>query len=245
MADLVEGRPRLLLRRLWPLGLLALAVGLVFAFGLDERLSLGELAAHRAALAGFVSEHAVAAVLLYLALYVINTALSLPSATVLTLAGGFLFGAPAATVYTVIGATIGATLVFLAARSAFGDALRRRARGWVKTMEQGFRTNALSYLLILRLIPIFPFFIVNLVPALLGVRLTTFVLATFIGIIPGSFVYALAGAGLGDVLEAGETLSPGTVLTPRVLGALGGLAILALLPVFYKLVKARREKRAG
>jgi uncharacterized membrane protein YdjX (TVP38/TMEM64 family) len=110
----------------------------------------------------------------------------------------------------------------------------------MKKMEAGFRENALSYLLVLRLIPIFPFFIVNLVPAFLGVNLRTYVVATFVGIIPGTFVYALAGGGLGSVLDAGEQFDAATVLTPEVIAALVGLAVLAMLPVIYKKLRGRQ-----
>jgi uncharacterized membrane protein YdjX (TVP38/TMEM64 family) len=142
----------------------------------------------------------------------------------------------------VVGATVGATIVFLIARTALGDALRARAGPRVRRMEEGFRSDALSYLLVLRLIPIFPFWLVNIVPAFLGVALRTYVLGTFIGIIPGSFVYASVGNGLGAVFEAGGTPDLGIVFQPAILLPIVGLAVLALLPVGYRRYKARRKE---
>lgn len=242
MTELVEKAPKFSLKRLWPLALLALAVGSAFGFGLTDYLSFDTLSRYHGELTAFVSAHAALAALIYVGLYVVNTALSLPSATALTLAGGFLFGIWLGTLYTVVGATIGASIVFLAAKTSLGDQLRPRARGALKRMERGFRANALSYLLFLRFIPLFPFFVVNLVPAFLGVPLSTFVLGTFVGIVPGTFVYALAGAGLSSVLEAGGEFTAAKVLTPEVVGAFAGLAVFSLLPVLYKWVRARRRK---
>jgi uncharacterized membrane protein YdjX (TVP38/TMEM64 family) len=131
-------------------------------------------------------------------------------------------------------------LLFLAARFMFYDALHARARDWMEKMEAGFQKNALSYLLALRLVPIFPFFIVNLVPAFLNVSLKIYITGTFFGIIPGTFVYALVGASLGGVFDLNETFSFEGLLTPEITLALSGLAALALAPVAYKAVKARK-----
>jgi len=163
-----------------------------------------------------------------------------PGAAILTIAGGLLFGQWYGSVYVVLGATLGAVGVFLIARTALGDALRRRAGPAIQKMEAGFQENALSYLLVLRLIPLFPFFLVNIVPAFLGVKLRTYVVGTLIGIIPGSFVYATVGAGLGSIFERNEEFSLQGVLTPEITAALVGLAALALLPVAYK--KFRKAK---
>ncbi len=225
--------------RLLPLGILALGIGAFFAFGLNRYLTFETLRENRALLSSFVAEHALMASLLYVAIYTAVVALSVPGGAVLTIAGGFLFGAFAGAVLVVIAATLGATLLFLIAKTALGDPLRARAGPFLKKMEAGFRENALSYLLVLRLIPLFPFFVVNLVPAFLGVSLRTYVLGTFVGIIPGSFVYASVGAGLGSVFDRAEVFSPASVLTPEVVTALVGLALLALLPVAYRKLKAR------
>lgn len=236
-----EATRRGLARRLVPLGLLVAALAAVLLFDLDRYLSFAELQRHHEALEAFVAENAVLAALAFMAIYALATALSVPGGLVLTLAGGFLFGASLAALYVVVAATLGATAVFLAAQTALGDSLRRRAGPWLQRMESGFQENAFSYLLVLRLIPLFPFFVVNLVPAFLGVPLRTYVAATFLGIVPGSYVYALAGAGLGSVLEQGGEVTVAGVFTPQVIGALVGLSLLSLLPVAYKRWRGRRR----
>lgn len=221
-------------RRLLPLVIVAGMIGMALALGLDEYLNFEALRANRAALLALVAERPALTALGFVAIYAAAVALSLPGALILTLAGGFLFGTALATVLVVIGATLGACAIFLIARSALGDLLRARAGPWLGRMEAGFRRNALSYLLVLRLIPIFPFWLVNLVPAFLGVPLATFALATFVGIIPGSVVYASVGAGLGAVFEQGGTPDLGIILEPEILLPLIGLALLALLPLAYR-----------
>jgi uncharacterized membrane protein YdjX (TVP38/TMEM64 family) len=161
---------------------------------------------------------------------------------VLSITGGFLFGAVWGTVHIVLSATLGATLLFLIAKTSLGDPLRATASPWLQKMQAGFQENALSYLLMLRLVPLFPFFVVNLVPAFLGVALSTYILATFIGIIPGAFIYASVGAGLGSLFEAGKAFRPKDILTPQILMALIGLGVLALMPVVYKKLTGRRTE---
>ncbi|HXI86985.1 MAG TPA: VTT domain-containing protein, partial [Parvularculaceae bacterium] len=151
----------------------------------------------------------------------------------------FLFGPWLGAALSVLGATIGASVLFLAARYAFADLLRQRAGPAIRKMEVGFQENALSYMLFLRLVPAFPFFLVNLVPAFLGVRFRTYVLGTFIGIIPGSLVYASLGDGFSAVVEKGGDIDLGVIFEPRFLLPIIGLAILALLPVVYKKLRKR------
>lgn len=222
------------MRRFLPLAAVVAAIGLAWGLGLGDYLTLDQLRAHHRTLTGLVATHPLAAPLAYLALYTAAVAVSLPGAVLLTITGGFLFGATLGTTLTVIAATTGATLIFLAARSAFGGLLRGRAESALGRMEAGFRRDAFSYLLVLRLVPLFPFFIVNLVPAFLGVGLGTYVGATLIGIVPATLVYTLAGCGLGSILESGGEFSLKSVLTPEMLAALLGLALLALVPVVYK-----------
>src|SRR5215510_13819016 len=145
----------------------------------------------------------------------------------------------------IISATLGATILFSIAKTTLGDVLRAKASAWLPRLEAGFREHALSYLLVLRLVPIFPFFIINLVPAFLGVPLSTFILGTFLGIMPGTFVYATVGAGLGSVFDAGGTFSLRGVLTPQIVTALVGLAVLAMIPVVYKNLTAQRGATPG
>ena len=227
-------------KRLLPVLALIAAGVAIFALDLDRFLTFEALRENRHLLMSFVDERAFLAAGLFVLIYAAATAMSLPGGAILSIAGGFLFGAWLGTLYIVVGATIGATAVFLIAKTALGDALRARAGPWLKSMEAGFQENALSYLLVLRLVPLFPFFVVNLVPAFLGVSLRTYVIGTFVGIIPGAFVFAFTGAGLGSVFDSSETFSPAAVLTPEVIVALTGLALLSLLPVAYKKFKARR-----
>ena len=227
-------------KRWLPVLALAGAVGAIFAFDLDRILTFEALRENRHLLMGFVDDRTVLAASLFVLAYAAATAMSLPGGAILSIAGGFLFGAWLGTLYIVVGATVGATAVFLIARTALGDALRARAGPWLKSMEAGFQENALSYLLVLRLVPLFPFFVVNLVPAFLGVGLRTYVIGTFVGIVPGAFVFAFTGAGLGSVFDSSESFSPAAVLTPEVIVALTGLALLSLLPVAYKKIETRR-----
>jgi uncharacterized membrane protein YdjX (TVP38/TMEM64 family) len=216
-----------------------------FALGLERYLSLDALRQHRSVLRAWVETSGLLAALVFMAIYIITVAFALPGATVLTIAGGFLFGSIWSTVLAIISATLGATILFSIAKTTLGDVLHAKASAWLPRLEAGFREHALSYLLVLRLVPIFPFFIINLVPAFLGVPLSTFILGTFLGIIPGTFVYATAGAGLGNALDSGESFTLRGVLTPQIVMALVGLAVLAMIPVVYKKLTAQRGARPG
>jgi uncharacterized membrane protein YdjX (TVP38/TMEM64 family) len=229
------------LRRLLPLLVLAGAVALAFSLGLHHHISIETLRAHRSALNEFIAAQGPVAALVFVAVYAVTTLLFLPIGTVLSLVGGFLFGVALGTVYVVIGATLGATALFVTVRYALGDVFRARAGPFMARMEAGFRENELSYMLVLRLIPLFPFFVVNLVPAFLGVSLRTYVIGTFLGIIPGTLVFVLAGAGLGSVFDRGGAFSLASILTPEIIAGLLGLSLLSLLPVAYKHLKARRS----
>jgi uncharacterized membrane protein YdjX (TVP38/TMEM64 family) len=225
--------------RLVPVLVLVTGLVMFFAFGLERYLSFDTLREHRSTLHAWVETSGGRTALLFIAIYATAVAFSVPGATVLSITGGFLFGTVWGAVCNVISATLGATVLFLIAQTAFGDALRAKAGPWLQNMQAGFRDNALSYLLVLRLVPLFPFFVVNLVPAFLGVPLSTYVLGTFVGIIPGALVYATVGAGLGSIFDAGGEVSATGILTPQVLLALIGLAVLAMLPVVYKKLKTR------
>ena len=232
-------------RRFTPLVVLVAGLAAFFAFGLDDYVSFYALRDHREVLLQFVASHGVRAALLFMACYAVVIAFSIPGGAVMTIAGGFFFGTIAGTVYVVIAATVGATALFLAARTALGDALRAKAGPAMKKMEAGFRKNALNYLLVLRLVPLFPFWLVNLVPALLGVPLGTYLIATFVGIIPGTFVYVSVGNGLGAVFDAGEMPDLSIVFAPDILIPLVGLALLALVPVAYKKFKGLNGDAGG
>ena len=237
-----EGRARCPLRRVprWlPITLIAIGAILAALFFRDW-LSFEALAENRAVLADFRDRHFGLAVLVYVTVYVGAVALSVPGAVWLTIGAGFLFGTAAATALTVCAATAGAVLIFLAARSTLGSLLRKRAGGWLARVEAGFREGEVSYLLIMRLLPAIPFFVANLAPAFLGVRLRTFVWTTFVGIIPGTAVYASVGAGLGALLDRGETPDLGVIFTPGILGPLLGLAGLSALPLVVRKIRGRR-----
>lgn len=224
-----------------PLLLLVLALIFIFAFRLDQYLSFVALEKYHNQLQAWTEQHYVLAVCLFMIIYIIVVAISLPGATFLTIVGGFLFGYLWGTVYVVISATIGACLIFVAVKTALGEVLEQKARGWVRRLEHGFQKNALNYLLFLRLVPLFPFFIVNIVPALLGVRFREFVLATFFGIIPGSLVYVLVGNGLGELLALGKRPNIDIIFEPEIFLPILGLAILVLVPVIYKKMKNNRR----
>jgi len=228
------------IKRYVPLAIVAMGIGAFVMTGAYQYLSFDALVRHRADLLGFAQNHGVVSVLAYIGVYIVITALSVPGGVWLTLAGGFVFGGWLTGFYVVLGATVGGTLIFLAARYAFADLFRARAGSNLAKMEAGFRKNAFSYLLVLRLVPLFPFWLVNLVPALLDVKLRTYVVATFLGIIPGTFVYAYVGAGLGAVFEQGGEPDLGIIFQPQVLLPLLGLALLSLVPVVYERIKAKR-----
>jgi uncharacterized membrane protein YdjX (TVP38/TMEM64 family) len=229
-------------KRLIPVAVLALGLVMFFVFDLGRFLSFETLRQNRVVLLNWVDTYGIVAALIYMLIYAVAIAFSLPGGAVLTITGGFLFGSIWGTFCVIIAATAGATGLFLIAKTSFGDALRAKAGPALQKMQQGFQEGALSYLLVLRLVPIFPFFLVNLVPAFLGVSLRVYVLGTFIGIIPGTFVFATVGAGLGSVFDQGEAFSAAGILTPQIITALAGLAVLALIPVVYKKIRARSGK---
>jgi uncharacterized membrane protein YdjX (TVP38/TMEM64 family) len=215
---------------------IALAIGAFFYFDLGRFLSLTALKENRDSLLVFTEANLLAAVGIFIVTYAVVTGLSLPGAVILTLAGGFLFGAVGATLCVNVGATTGATLAFLTARYLLRDTVERKLGKWLGPFQEGFAKNAFSYLLTLRLIPLFPFFVVNLVSGLTRVNVGTYVAATAIGIIPGSFVYAYAGRQLGTINSLKE------IASPNVIGAFVLLGLLALVPVVYKRVTAKRAR---
>lgn len=232
----------LLFRRIVPIAVLIAGFVAFFVLDLDRFVSLEALKENRETLRMLVSDNGIIAIVAFVAIYATVIAFSLPGGAIMTLTGGFLFGALGGGLIVVVGATIGATALFLIARTALGDVLRAKAGPFLSKMEDGFRSNALSYLLVLRLIPLFPFWLVNLVPAFLGVSTTTYVIGTFVGIIPGTFVYASVGNGLGALIDAGQDPDLGIIFRPEILGPLIGLAVLALLPVIYKKIQARKNQ---
>lgn len=220
------------MRRTLPLFvLIALAaVGFILLRG----VGWDSLARHQGQVTGWVSGHPIESAVLFVAAYILTAALSLPQATVLTVAGGLLFGAVVGCALTVTGATIGACILLLAVRSAFGQTLDRQRHRIPARVQDRLERDGFSYLLALRLVPLFPFWVVNLAAAVAGIRLTVFLPATLLGIAPASFVVSSIGAGVGTILAQGRTPDLSVLLAPRILLPLLGLAALSLLPVLFR-----------
>jgi uncharacterized membrane protein YdjX (TVP38/TMEM64 family) len=205
----------------------------VFASGLHEKISLQVLQDNKEAMLNAVEAHPVVTALSFMAIYIVFVALSLPAATLLTLTGGFLFGTWLGIFYVVTAATIGATILFFIAKTSLGEVLRKKAGGLYTRVEGNMKDNAVGYLLFMRLVPIFPFFLVNIVPALFNVKARVFILTTFFGIIPGSFVFVNLGKQLATITDLGDLVSKQTLLAFLLLG------LFALIPTIYKQIKGR------
>ena len=247
------------LKRWWPLLLLASVSVFVVAMGWHRYLTLEQLAQNRESLRALIDGNYALALAAFAALYAISVALSIPGGVVLTVAGGFLFGWFTGGVVSILAATAGATVIYLVARTTLRDVLVAKAGPRLQRFAEGFREDAVSYLLFLRLVPVFPFWLVNLAPGLLGVGFWTYVLTTFIGIIPGTFAFSLAGNGLGSVLDAQQAayesclanaagagqescvygIDPGALLTTEVLVAIVALGVVSLIPVVAKKFRRR------
>ncbi len=232
------------LKRSTPILVLLAAVTLAWLLGWGDAFSWQGLSRSRGVIAGWVGIHPVTAPVLFVALYIAAASLCLPGASILTIAGGVLFGTVAGGAASAMGATLGAVVLFIAARQAMSGWLASRFGRWLAPLRAGLEQNAFHYVLALRLIPLFPFWLVNLAPALLGMRLAPFALATAIGIVPGSLVFASLGAGLNDAWPDETILAGGPPrLTPGLLLPLAGLGALALLPVAWKRYQRRDAAR--
>lgn len=227
-------RLRAWLRRSWPLLLVLAALAAAYRGGLGRYLSFQELARQQTALQAYAAAQPMLSAAAYIALYVAAAALMMPGAAVLTVAGGLVFGTIAGAACTVAGATAGAVLLFLAARHALAGWVTSRAGALLDRIRPGLERDGLSYLLALRLLPIVPFWLVNLAAGLVCMPLPVFALDTFLGIIPGTVVFASIGAGLGDVLAAGLAPDLSLVVRPAIILPLLGLALLSLMPVAWR-----------
>lgn len=235
-----------MLKRYGPLLLLVVAVVAVFASGAGRYLSLGALRANESLLRGFVADNLVLSLLIFVGVYAAATAVSIPGALFLTLAGGFLFGTWIGGSATVVGATIGAVLVFAIVRTSLGEALRERAEasgGRLKAVMDGVRDGAFGYILTLRLIPLAPFWLVNVASALANAPLPAYALATLIGIMPATFIYSSVGAGIGQVLARGGEPNLKIIFEPYVLGPLVALGLLSLGTTLFQ--RLRGQKRSA
>lgn len=235
MPEKGEGENRSSIEKWIVAGIILLGVAAFFYFDLGRFLTLASLKENKEALRNYTENHYAFTVILFIVIYCVQTVLSLPGAGILSLAGGFLFGVWRGTIYVNLGATSGATLAFLVARYLFQDAVEQKFGKRLASVQQGFSQNAFHYLLTLRLIPLFPFFLVNLACGLTRIRLLTYVTATAIGILPGSFVFTNAGKQLGTIESVRDIASPG------VLGSFVLLGLLAIVPVIYK--RFKKESR--
>jgi len=225
-----------------PLLVLVLVVITVFASGVTRYLNLEALQTHEAALRALVSDHLILALATFIAVYAVATAVSLPGALILTLTGGYLFGPWVGGTSTVIGATLGAVAVFYAVRTSLGAAMRRRAEasgGKLKAVIDGVEAGAFGYILTLRLVPLAPFWLVNIAAALAHAPLRAYALATFLGIMPATFIYSGIGAGIGELIARGEAPDAGVIFEPRILLPLVGLGLLSLGVTLYQRYRAK------
>ncbi len=234
-ADLTTTKPESARGKIFIAVLFAAAIGAFLYFDLKQYLSLEALKSNRDSLLVFTDLHYAAAVALFIGAYLVQTAFSLPGGAIMTLAGGFLFGSVLGTIFVNIGATTGATLAFLVARYLLRDWVERKFGDRLGPIQEGFAKNAFSYLMTLRLIPLFPFFLVNLVSGLTRVNIGTYAVATSLGIIPGSFVFAYAGRQLGMINSLAD------IVSPRVLLAFTLLGLLALVPIVYRKFTSKRN----
>jgi len=232
--------------RFAPVGVVLLGLAFGYAFGLQDYLSLGFLAEQRQVLKSYVDTHPAWSVLVFFGTYILAVAFSFPAASILTIFGGFLFGWLLGGALVAVAATIGATILFLVTRSAFGSFLRHRVDGVVKTLAEGFRANAFGYLFVIRLAPIFPFFVVNIAAALFDISLGRFVAATFLGILPGTFAYAYLGQGVDSVLlaaqGAGREAEVSDLVTGEITLAFLALAVIALTPTIVRQMRRRGSR---
>lgn len=211
--------------------------------GLYKSLDYETLRYHHVELTEYVNDSPIMTPFMFMGTYAFATALSIPGGLILSLIGGFLFKQPWAMLYVLIGATVGATLIFLAAKTAIGDLLRKKAGPRLAKMEKGFNKNPASYLLFLRFVPLFPFWLVNLAPAFFNVRLWTFIWTTFVGIAPGAFVITQAGRGLGAIFESNEEFSLKTLFNTQLNIALICLGVFSLLPILIRKWKEKHDRQ--
>ncbi|MEO1687953.1 MAG: TVP38/TMEM64 family protein [Pseudomonadota bacterium] len=246
-ADPAAPPPASSLRRWAPLALLALGAVAGWWF-LGDALSFETLRDNREALADWRDANFALAAGAYVLAYVLVVAFSLPGALIMTLTGGFLFGLVSGALLTVTGATLGATAIFVAAKTSFGESLRARmdaSGGTMARIRKGLEENEISYLLLMRLVPAVPFFVANLAPAMFGVGLRNYVLTTFFGIMPGTVVYTWVGAGLGEVFDRGGTPDLGLLFEAHIIGPLAGLCLLAALPIAVKAIRGGKREGAA
>lgn len=231
-------RARRAIRRFGPLAVIAAALGSAYVFGLQDIFSIDWLADQRETLTGLIAEHYAVTLIGFAVLYAVAVATAFPAASVLTIGGGFLFGWLVAGLVVAVSATVGATILFLVARTSFGAGLRALAGPRVDRLADAFESNAFSTMIVLRLAPVFPFFVMNIAPALFRVPVATYAAATLIGILPGTFAYTYLGSGIESVLitaeAAGESVEVADLVTPQLTLAFAALALVAALSALVR-----------
>ncbi|MEM7598282.1 MAG: TVP38/TMEM64 family protein [Pseudomonadota bacterium] len=231
------------LMRHLPLALILL-VAVIGFFTLKDYLSFETLRDNREALLAFRDNNFLGLAAAFIAIYVIIVAFSLPGAAVASVTGGFLFGLALGTTFNVLAASIGASMIFLAARYGLGRTLAAKmdaSEGSLKKLKDGLRENEISVLFLLRLVPAVPFFVANLLPALVGVKFRNFAVTTVLGIIPGALVFTWIGVGLGEVFDRGESPNLSILWEPQVIGPILGLCVLAALPILIKAIRGKKD----
>jgi uncharacterized membrane protein YdjX (TVP38/TMEM64 family) len=229
--------------RFLPIIVIGILIIIAIKSGLTHYLNYVSLKKYHLQLTTYVNQHFSLTLALFCLAYILIVVTSIPGATVLTLVGGLLFGSILGTTVVVISATIGATLLMIAIKLAFGEIVTRRIGARVKFMENNFKQNAFFYLLSMRFLPLVPFFILNLAAGIFNMQISTFFIATLIGIIPGSFVYVNIGANLNNVFnQPGDSFSIASFITPNIIIAFSLLAILSLTPLVVQKIRSNRAK---
>lgn len=250
------------IKKFAPLGIFIAILATIWATGLQNYFSFQTIAEHQMSLESFVAQNWLYAIVIFMLIYIVAVTFSIPGASILSLVGGLLFGGFFGGLAIVISATIGAVGVFLIAKTSIGDLLREKAGKWMEKIASEFNDGAASYLLFLRLVPLFPFFVVNLAPALLGARFWTYTWTTFVGIMPATFAYAYVGAGIGSVLanendvyqqcvatngvEACEFhFSASSLVSQELIIGLVAMGLVSLIPIILKKFKKSNTKTAA
>jgi len=233
--------PKRSFKQLIPIGIILLIMGAIYLLVTLDVIDIQIIKKQHVAIKAAVLRHRVLSPILFILVYIFIVALSLPIGSFLTMFGGYLFSTISATIYVIIGATTGATIIFLASRYALSSFFRKKAGGFIEKLQKGFQENSVSYLLFLRIVPLFPFWALNISLAFLNVSLLNFAWTCFVGIIPGTFVYVSAGSGLGEALAMGGKVDAAAIFNWKLRLALIGIALLILVPVIYKKFKKRKS----
>jgi len=227
------------LRKFIPILIIITVMILFYALGVNELISWEVFKAHRESIKEFIAEHSIYSALIFMVIYAVLVALSVPIGFLLSMIGGFLFPQPLSILYVLIGATTGASILFLSAKTALKDFFQKKVSKFFASMKEGFRKNSVTYLLLLRVLPLFPFWLVNIAPAFFNISLRTYIWTTFVGIIPGVFVFTQAGRGIDMIFEGEGKIAFWDLLNTEMIIAMIGMIILAFIPM---IVNNRKKK---